>query len=184
MWRRTWPVGSFHTLVDVAVADGQTVMALPLWMIKDLKITRSQKIGLALIFSLAGFCVVFDIVRTVESLAQQQALYTVLEINLFVIVSCLPTYRALLNIGRQLSSNRPTKLSNWTTIENGKSKEGSELPLTTKGIHVTNGYIVSNEERTSNSAEPPGATSRDHILAPEPTHTTRSKALPPYCSPV
>lgn len=161
-------------------------MALPFWMLKDLKITKYQKLGLAFIFSLAGFCVALDIARTVQAVAQNQALYTILEINFAVIISCLPTYRALLNISQQRTSYRPSKLFTWTTVENGPfsgDKEENGIALNSNAIHVTNGYIVSNEERGSYSVEPPGATSRDLIL-PEPAHPTKPMVLPPYCSPV
>ena len=83
-------------------------MALPLWMLKDLKVQTFQKIGLAFIFSLATVCVVLDIVRTVEALHSNQALYTILEINFVVIISCLPSYRALASVAqkRRKSSKR------------------------------------------------------------------------------
>ena len=84
-------------------------MALPLWMLKDLKVQIYQKIGLAFIFSLAIVCVVLDIVRTAEALKSNQALYTILEINFVVIISCLPSYRALLN----MSQPRSTKPSQY-----------------------------------------------------------------------
>ena len=161
-------------------------MALPLWMVKRLRITTAQKLGLTLIFSLATLLVAIDILRVIEALAHRQSLYSVLEINLFVVVSCLPTYRTLLNIDRQRILYRPSRLSTWTHIGKGPvpgTKEESGIVLTTNAIHVTNGYHISNEERGSYSVEPPGATSRDLIL-PEPVHTTRTTVLPPYRSPV
>lgn len=163
-------------------------MALPLWMLKDLKITRNQKLGLAFIFSVASFCVAVDIIRTVEAVARREAFYTILEINIVVLISCLPTYRALFNIGKQRTSDRPSKLSTWTTIENGPSggsKEENGTALKANAIHVTNGYIVSNEERGPYPVQPLGSTSRDFIL-PEPAHAhpPKSTGLPPYCSPV
>ena len=45
-------------------------MALPIWMLKDLKISISQKVGLAFIFSLAIVCVALDIVRVIEAVKQ------------------------------------------------------------------------------------------------------------------
>ena len=79
-------------------------------MLRDLKVQTFQKIGLALIFSLATVCVVLDIVRTVEALASNQALYTILEINFVVIISCLPSYRALVSIAQKKS-----KLSQYSS---------------------------------------------------------------------
>ena len=115
-------------------------------MLKDLKIKLAQKIGLAFVFSLATICVVLDIVRTVEAIDSNQALYTVLEINFVVIVSCLPTYRALLNLGQagrsrkpsQYSSGsrlsafspwrRPSVFSSWKKMENGSWSNGQGRP--------------------------------------------------------
>ena len=96
-------------------------MALPWWIIKDLNIDKSQKIGLALIFSVAIVCVAIDIVRTIEAVAQNQALYTIIEINLVVIISCLPTYRALLSIFQRRKSRRPSGSSAWRSLEEGGS---------------------------------------------------------------
>lgn len=94
-----------------------TVMALPLWMLKDLKIHLRHKVALAFIFSLALVCIILDILRTVQALRSQQALYTVLEINLNVIISCLPTYRALLSVQQLRTVRQARKLQPPTSNE-------------------------------------------------------------------
>ena len=115
-------------------------MALPFWMLKDLKVQRYQKIGLAVIFSLATVCVVLDIVRTAEALASNQALYTILEINFVVIISCLPSYRALVNIVQKRKStkaseyssgSRPSIYTSWRRPSNFSSwkRMGSSGPV-------------------------------------------------------
>lgn len=108
-------------------------MALPLWMLKNLKIRPRQKVGLALIFSLAIFIVALDILRTAQAAAGNQALYTVLEINFAVIVSCLPTYRALLTIGQKRTTNKASKMSSYArkSMGNGRAFRGEDgrLPL-------------------------------------------------------
>ena len=86
-------------------------MALPLWQLKQLRVKLSQKIALAFVFSVAMICVILDIVRTVEAIDSNQALYTVLEINFVVIIFCLPTYRALLSLGQQERSRKPSQYS-------------------------------------------------------------------------
>ena len=83
------------------VATDLLIMALPLWMVKDLNINVKQKLGMVFIFSLALFCIALDILRTVEALAANQALYTVLEINMVVIIDCLPTYSTILSWRRR-----------------------------------------------------------------------------------
>ena len=86
-------------------------MALPFWMLRELKVKRKQKLGLAFVFSLASFTVILDIVRTVEALSGNQDLYTILELNFNVIVSCLPSYRALLKMENRKSSRNKYKPS-------------------------------------------------------------------------
>ena len=81
-------------------------MALPLWMLKDLKMRLPQKLGLAFIFCFAFVVIALDILRTVEAIGLNQALFTILETNFAVIICCLPTYRALLNF-------RPIKLGSY-----------------------------------------------------------------------
>ena len=69
---------------------------------------RSQKVGLAFLFSLAGITIAFDILRTVKSLSAngQQELYEILETNISVIAACLPTYRSLLKTRPKSKFNR------------------------------------------------------------------------------
>ena len=107
-------------------------MGLPIWMLKDLKISIAQKTGLAFIFSLAIVCVALDIIRVIEAVKQNQALYTIIEINFVVIISCLPTYRALLGIGQRRKSSRPSSNYPWRSREEGQyftKEDGDEHPL-------------------------------------------------------
>ena len=111
-------------------------MGLPFWMLTDLKITMSQKLGLAFIFSFALVCIALDIVRVVEAVSQNQALYTVIEINLVVVMSCLPTYRTLLNIRRKHISRQPHP---WRSLEQGnywKSQDSSDTKGKSNNIEM------------------------------------------------
>ena len=85
------------------------IMALPLWQLRTLKIDLKRKIGLAFIFCLALFCVVLDILRTAEAVASRQALYTVLEVNMTVIISCLPIYSTLFSLQQKLIDSRRSR---------------------------------------------------------------------------
>ena len=79
-------------------------MAFPLYVLKGLQMQISQNLGLASVFCLAILVVIFDILRTVFSaksarggaVGASTALWDILEITIAVIVSCLPTYRAIL----------------------------------------------------------------------------------------
>lgn len=106
-------------------------MALPFWMIKDLKVNAAQKIALGFVFSLAVVCVVLDIVRVIQAVDQRQALYTIIEINFVVIISCLPTYRALLGMKQRRNLRRPSASYPWRSIDGtfGKSKDGDQRHL-------------------------------------------------------
>ena len=66
----------------------------------------SQKMGLIFVFSFALFIVALDVLRTVEAIWGNQILYTILEINFAVIISCLPTFRSVLNMKQARKSKR------------------------------------------------------------------------------
>lgn len=142
-------------------------------MLGDLKIGMSQKLGLAFIFSFATVCVALDIVRVVEAVHQNQALYTIIEINLVVIISCLPTYRALLSIG---NGNKSRLKHPWRSLEQGsywRSQEGdshplergqpSEIEMSAKSIHITQNVDISDDARVP---DPLGTTSKPVRAAP------------------
>ncbi len=129
-------------------------MALPLSILSDLKISMSQKLGLAFIFSFAIVCIALDIVRVVEAVSQNKELYTVIEINLVVVISCLPTYRTLLNIGQRYKSRQGRSLEQgnyWRSQDGdvhqfGRGKS-SEMEMSAKSIHITQNLDVSNLAR-------------------------------------
>ncbi|MCJ1477740.1 hypothetical protein MMC13_006413 [Lambiella insularis] len=107
------------------VSSDAAIMALPLWMIKDLKMRIGQKLGLVFVFSFALVEIVLDILRTVEAIDLNQALFTILETNFAVIICCLPTYRVLLNLNQiKLNSCR------------GRSGYGSNLSRSSKAIKL------------------------------------------------
>ena len=161
-------------------------MALPLWMLKNLKIRARQKFGLAFIFSLAIFIVALDILRTVQAAADNQALYTVLEVNFAVIVSCLPTYRALLTIGQKRTENKASKMSSYArkSMGNGRAFRGDDgrLPLrsqedigTELSAHSPNdikGSAISSTNRDPYSLEPFDRHDLEY-KAPEAVHFQR-----------
>ena len=168
-------------------------MALPLWMLKDLKIKPRQKVALAFVFSLATFIVALDILRTVEAASDNQALFTVLEVNFAVIVSCLPTYRALLVIGQKRSTNKPSKISSYArkSLGYGRSYKGDDgrLPLRSEEEVGTEmrapsnyhgkGFSVSTQPRDPYSLDPLGTHSQD-VHAPAPAHVSEPALSSPY----
>ncbi|MCJ1397191.1 hypothetical protein MMC11_000383 [Xylographa trunciseda] len=113
-----------YTCTIIVISD-LAIMALPLWMLKGLKMKISQKLGLIFVFSFALLIVALDILRTVEAISGNQILYTILEINFAVIISCLPTFRSLLNVKQTRKSSRSgagssRQLSNWSRSKGSK----------------------------------------------------------------
>ena len=132
-------------------------MALPCWMLRDLKISTPKKFGLALIFSFAIVCIALDIVRVVEAISENQALYTIIEINLVVVISCLPTYRTLLGVRKRKQSRQ---IYSWRSLEGDnywRSRDGDNHPLraadssdketNAKSIQITQDLEMSNVAR-------------------------------------
>lgn len=157
------------------------VMALPFWMLRDLKIDMPQKLGLAFIFSFAIVCVALDIVRVVEAISQNQALYTVIEINLVLVISCLPTYRTLLGIRKRKKSQQSYP---WRSLEQGKSwrsRDGDDHPLRGEKsgeIELSEGSIqITQDVETSNVArdlDPQDLLDTINKSAPTPGIRTRA----------
>lgn len=86
-----------------------------------------QKLGMAFVFCLAFFCVALDILRTVEALGSNQALYTVLEINMVVIIDCLPVYSTLLSWRRRrLESKQGKQSKEWSGGDGSKGSAPRE----------------------------------------------------------
>lgn len=104
-----------NVLSDVAI------MALPLGVLHGLKLRLPQKLGLAFVFSIAIVIVALDILRTVEAIDNNQNLYTILEINFTVIISCLPVYRSLLSKINQRRS------SGWSSRKSGGESRSLNL---------------------------------------------------------
>lgn len=143
-------------------------MAMPLWMLKGLRISAPQKMALGFIFSLAIVCVVLDIVRVIEAVSQHQALYTIIEINFVVIISCLPMYRAVVGMNKRRQRRRPSGSYPWRSVDGafGKSDNGNKSHLGSSdarearmegmSIHVTQELEVMGGERNPDSSHPPG----------------------------
>ena len=99
-------------------------MALPLWMLKGLQMPTRKKLGLAAIFLVATSDIIIDIIRTVYSINGRpvalNAMWDILEPSIAVIVSALPTYKALLG-----NSNRRKETSSYQNLKDFKGTSGS-----------------------------------------------------------
>ena len=114
-------------------------MALPLFMVWDLQLRKSQKLVLAGIFSLGSVVAIFDILRTVESLESGTfsgvALWSSLEVTVAVIVASLPLYRALFSskgrkglVSHVSIGHYKTMSDNHTAVERKSSDDRSLRP--------------------------------------------------------
>lgn len=87
------------------------VMALPLSRIPRLRIGIVQKIGVGIIFSLSFVVIALELVRLVFSLkgtgTSVNVVWTSTEASVAVIISCLPSFSALINY-REKAQSRGT----------------------------------------------------------------------------
>lgn len=104
------------------------VMILPLFMLPQLRIDISQKLGLAFIFMICFVTIGLELLRIIQSIhpgiMAAHVLYGVLTANLTVIISCIPTYRSLLGVRRTI---RESRYAFWgSSSEQRRSKANSD----------------------------------------------------------
>ena len=103
------------------------VIFLPLWMLRRLQMPISQKLGLAALFLIAITDVIFDITRTAYTGGEiaVDAIWDVLEATIAVIVSSLPTYKALLGGGAKKERN-----TRYQNLGHSGVSFGTSIPVT------------------------------------------------------
>ncbi|KAL4861793.1 hypothetical protein BDV12DRAFT_203646 [Aspergillus spectabilis] len=107
-------VASYYGLAGTSLAFDVIIIALPLPILLRLQLKLRQKILLGLLFSLGFFVTIIQIIRifTVKKLetytdSQPIIIWSIVEISLGVIISCIPTYGPLFRALRiNLSSYR------------------------------------------------------------------------------
>ena len=101
-------------------------------MLRGLQMPRSRKIGLAALFLIAITDVVFDITRTVYTVdggaVALDTIWDILEPTIAVIISALPTYKALLG---------PAKRKKNTSYQN--LAYNKPLPWNSSASHAPSG---------------------------------------------
>ena len=81
-------------------------MALPISMLRKLHMPLTRKLGLIVLFALAVIDVIFDILRTIDTKhGAALTVWDLLEPTTAVIISSLPTYRALFKMSRKRSTD-------------------------------------------------------------------------------
>lgn len=110
-------------------------------MLRRLQMSMSRKLGLAAIFLIAITDVVFDITRTVYTVnggaVALDTIWDILEPTIAVIVSSLPTYKALLGIAKKKQSTSYQDLghSGGTTWHSSHSHDTDTLAGVELGKH-------------------------------------------------
>ena len=120
------------------------VIFLPLWMLPQLQMPTGRKLGLAALFLIAITDVIFDIIRTVNTGGEVNKYYTIwdiLEPTIAVILSSLPTYKALLGGAKKERNTRYQNLGHsrgvvWhiNSSINASGTNGVELGKTSTRI--------------------------------------------------
>lgn len=95
------------------------VMLLPLGILRKLRIAKTQKLGLVLVFAVSLLTIALELFRFVRNITGDETtnnvLYAVINANLTVIISCTPTYRSLWKLWQK---SRP-KTASATSSEEG-----------------------------------------------------------------
>lgn len=124
---RRW--SSQSTRLSLTVTT-HAVIGLPLFMIKGLNMPITRKLGLAGLFTLATIDVIFDILRTIYSTrGAGWTIWDMLEPTIAVIVSSLPTYRALFGTERKRSTDK-NLVPNHKNVITPRSLQDFEMAAT------------------------------------------------------
>lgn len=122
-----------------------TVIILPLWMLQGLQMSTGRKVGLAAIFLIAITDVAFDIARTVYTVnggaVALDTIWDILEPTIAVIVSSLPTYKALLGIAKKKKSTSYQNLGHsggtaWHSSHSHETDTSNGVELGTHPVQV------------------------------------------------
>ncbi|KAL2166457.1 hypothetical protein VTG60DRAFT_2741 [Thermothelomyces hinnuleus] len=112
----------FSTAVDVFT--DLCIMAMPLRLIYNIKVSLKQKLGLVCVFSLGFVMIVFAIIRANQSLAQQGfvnltllLVWSTLAASISVLVGTLPALKVLITTRARASESRSGDASRATQLK-------------------------------------------------------------------
>jgi len=164
----------------VHVVSDLLIVCLPMGMLIKLKLPTSQKLGLGVIFCLGLVDIVFDILRTLNTINGGafaiDTIWDVLETVIAVIVSTLPSYRSLFTTQRRPSTHscdeygsENTKPSH-NTVMHSHLYQGTSLTATSERENLSDKLktrmielqVVENPSRNTSSELTPSG-SRDEV---------------------
>jgi hypothetical protein len=155
----------FSTAVDVFT--DVCIMAMPLRLIYNIKVSLKQKIGLVCLFSLGFVMIVFAIIRANQSLAQEGfvdltllMIWSTLAASISVVVGTLPTLKVLITTRVRASENRSGDGSRGTQRKNStfthksvKSAKSVALGSLRRDSHNLRSVTGSNSDATESQEE-------------------------------
>jgi hypothetical protein len=107
------------------------IMALPMWLIFGLKMSRSQKIGLCGVLGLGVVIIIFSFIRIIVTNtvgAQPEiswlALWSSIESSVAVIVACLASFKVLLSARRGTAYPSPVGAGYYGNVSSGRKQTG------------------------------------------------------------
>ncbi|KAK3292019.1 uncharacterized protein B0H64DRAFT_446023 [Chaetomium fimeti] len=156
----------FSTAVDVFT--DVCIMAMPLRLIYNVKVSLKQKVGLVCVFSLGFVMIVFAIIRANQSLAQQGFVnltllmtWSTLAASISVLVGTLPALKVLITTTVRASENRSgdgsrgtqRKDSTFGTHKSVKSAKSVALSSLRRDSHNLRSVTGSNSDATESQEE-------------------------------
>ena len=126
-------------------------------MVWGLQMRKGQKIGIACVFCLGLVIAIFDILRTVESLASGTfsgvALWSCMEVSMAVIVASLPTYRTLIGFKTRKSTARYSNSDRYKRLDKSNTRKGSTV--SDSALTDPSRTFTSTDEEVLESQSPP-----------------------------
>ncbi|KAG7283944.1 hypothetical protein NEMBOFW57_010302 [Staphylotrichum longicolle] len=142
----------FSTAVDVFT--DLCIMAMPLRLIYNVKVSLKQKIGLVGIFSLGFVMIVFAIIRANQTLVQQGfvnltllMIWSTLAASISVLVGTLPALKVLITTRARASENRSGSGNSQGTTRPKTSSFGTH----TKSVKSVKSVALGSLRRDSNN---------------------------------
>lgn len=177
----------FSTAVDVFT--DLCIMAMPLRLIYNVKVTLKQKIGLVCVFSLGFVMIVFSIIRANQTLVQQGfvnltllMIWSSLAASISVLVGSLPALKVLITTRARATDNRSGSGGSRGTTRPKTSSFGTHTKSVKSVKSVALGSLRRDSSNLKSGANSEANESQEEILVQRDVTVTYSQA-PPRPSP-
>ncbi|SPQ24849.1 c38b474c-1d7b-47f4-8fe7-35bd6da4a404 [Thermothielavioides terrestris] len=178
----------FSTASDV-VTD-LCIMAMPLRLIYNIKVSFKQKAGLVCVFSLGFVMIVFSIIRANQSLAQQGfvnltllMVWSTLAASISVFVGTLPALKVLITTNARSSANRSGHAGGssaaTTRITSATMQKNPTLSTPTNSVALGSLRRDSHNLKAGNMSNSEASESQEEILVQRDVTVSYSQAPRP-----